>query len=298
MSKPNKPETSIEAGIERIRPDRYGGVKGWIEAGSLHVLLGTIVLLALSPILLAFVMSTQTTLEVYEITNVTPGSELLSNYATLIAEYRFGTYMANSLVMTVVIIAGKLSFSLLAATALVFYDFPYRDAVFYLILFTLLLPIPVRIVPLYQLMIDVGWANSFAGLTAPYIASATAVFLFRQRFRSIPTSVIEAAKMDGVGPIRFLVYVLIPMSKGMIAGVVVIMFISMWNKYLWPLVVITDGSQQVVQVGLRFIQGTAAEGLVQWNLVIAGATLALLPPLVVLVLFYRQLLNTFGVEQY
>ncbi|WP_081655589.1 carbohydrate ABC transporter permease [Halopiger goleimassiliensis] len=268
-----------------------------LEQFGIHaVLVGIIVVLTI-PIGLAFLFSTQTAVEVYEILHLAPGGSLLENYLTVWTEYNFGTYMRNSLVMTVVIIAGKLSFSLLAATALVYYDVPYQRYVFYVILFTLMLPIPVRIVPLYQLLVDVGWANTFAGLTAPYIASATAVFLFRQRFRSIPASVVETAKLDGVGPIRFLVYVLVPMSKGMIAGVTVIMFISMWNKYLWPLVVINDQGSQVVQVGLRYIQGAAAGGLTQWNLVMAGAMMALLPPLVVLIVFRNTLLNTFGVQR-
>lgn len=268
-----------------------------LDGLGLHAVLIAALALSLSPIVLAMIMSTQSTIDVYNITNLLPGSELVTNYGEVWVDHQFSRYMRNSLVMTVVIIAGKLTFSLLAATALVYYDFPYQTLVFYVILFTLLMPIPVRIVPLYQLMLEVGWANEFAGLTAPYIASATAVFLFRQRFRSIPTSVVETAKMDGISPIRFLVSVLIPMSKGMIAGVTVIMFISMWNKYLWPLVIIREQGSQVVQVGLRFIQGTSSEGLVEWNIVMAGAVLALIPPLLVLILFRRPLLNTFGVEQ-
>ena len=263
----------------------------------IHGILLTIITVMMLPIMLAFVFSTQTVFEVQQITNVFPGSEFVNNYAEVLTEHNFLTFMRNSLVMTFVIIAGKLSFSLLAATAIVYYDFKYSKQVFYVILFTLMLPIPVRIVPLYQMMVDIGWANSFAGLTAPYIASATAVFLLRQRFRSIPSSILEQAKLDGIGPLKFLIYVLIPMSKGMIAGVVVIMFISMWNKYLWPLVVISGERRQVVQVGLSYIQGTQAGGLTEWNIVMAGAILALLPPLVVMILFHKPLLNTFGVEQ-
>ena len=200
--------------------------------------------------------------------------------------------MTNSLVMTTVVIVGKLSVSLLAATALVYYRFPYQNLVFYVILFTLLMPLPVRIVPLYQLMAELGWLNTFAGLTSPFIASATAVFLFRQRFRSVPASVVETAKLDGVGPLRFLVYVLIPMSKGMIAGVSAVMFIATWNAYLWPLVVIVERANQVAQVGLRYIQGVGSEGLIEWNLVMAAGVLVLIPPLLVLLVARRYLLST------
>lgn len=270
--------------------------KFFFGQGIIHFMLIAIISLLVLPIALAAIFSTQTTIEVYIITNVTPGSNLVENYWTVLTEHNFLGLMRNSLVMTIVIILGKLSFSLLAATALVYYDFPYQKYFFYIILFTLMLPIPVRIVPLFQMFVDWGWVNTFKGLTAPYIASATAVFLFRQRFMSIPASILETAKLDGIGPVRFMIYVLIPMSKGMIAGVTVIMFISMWNKYLWPLVIIRDQDRQVAQVGLSFIQGAASDGLTQWNLVMAAAMLALIPPLIVMIMARRPLLDTFGIK--
>jgi len=259
-----------------------------------HAALWLIISVLILPIALAAVYSTQTTNAVYQITNVFPGSALVENYTTVLFEYNFGQYMWNSFVMATVVIVGKLVFSLLAATALVYYDFRFQSLIFYAILFTLLMPLPVRIVPLYQLMADIGWLNSFAGLTSPFIASATAVFLFRQQFRSIPASVVETAKLDGIGPIQFLINVLIPMSKVMIAGVTAIMFISTWNAYLWPLVAIIDRTNQVAQVGLRYIQGTGAEGFVQWNLVMAAGILVLIPPLIVLLVARRYLLSTLG----
>lgn len=261
-----------------------------------HGLLIFVATIVSLPIVFAVVFSTQSTLSVYEITNVWPGGEAFANYSTVLFEYEFLSFMQNSLVMTVVVVSGKLTFSLLAATALVYYDFRFQEFVFYSILFTLLMPLPVRIIPLYQLMADFGWLNTFAGLTTPFIASATGIFLFRQQFQSLPTSVVERAKVDGIGPITFLIYVLVPMSKGMIAGVAAIMFITTWNAYLWPLTVLTERSNQVVQVGLSFIQGTASEGLVEWNLVMAASILALLPPLVVLVVARKYLLSTLGGE--
>lgn len=268
-----------------------------LDNWGIHVLLWMTLVILIFPIFLAFSYSTQTQMQTYEIFRIWPGTQLVDNYITVLVEENFAMFMRNSLVMTLIIIAGKLTFSLMAATAIVYYNFRFSKLVFYVILFTLLLPIPVRIVPLYHMMVDLGWISSFAGLTAPYIASATAVFLFRQRFRAMPASILEQAKVDGIGPIKFMVYVLIPMSKGMIAGVTVIMFISMWNKYLWPLVVVEDQSRIVAQVGLRRIQGVASEGLVHWELVMAGAMLALIPPLIVMVLGHRYLLHTFGVEQ-
>ncbi len=273
---------------------RLNGFTEKLSAALPHGLLIFVATLVSLPIIFAVVFSTQSTLSVYEITNVWPGARAVANYSSVLFEYEFLSFMQNSLIMTVVVVSGKLTFSLFAATALVYYDFRFQEAVFYSILFTLLMPLPVRIIPLYQLMADVGWLNTFAGLTAPFIASATGIFLFRQQFQSIPASVVETAKLDGIGPLSFLVYVLIPMSKGMIAGIASIMFITTWNAYLWPLTVLTERSNQVVQVGLSFIQGTASEGLVEWNLVMAAGILALLPPLVVLIVARKYLLSTLG----
>jgi len=249
------------------------------------------------PLVLAMIMSTQTTTEVYQVTNLGIGSQGLANYERALTDFNFSTYMLNSFVMSIIIVIGKVSLSLLAALALVYYELPYERGVFMFILLTLLLPVPVRIVPLFQLMADLGWTNSMIALTGPYIASATAVFLFRQHFMSIPSSLVETARLDGVGPLTFLFRVLIPMSKGMIAGVCVITYIYAWNQFLWPLVAVTDKSSQVVQVGIRYLQGSAQAGLTQWGLIMAGAVLALLPPLLVLIVLHRPLLKTFAIQQ-
>ncbi|ACV46467.1 MULTISPECIES: carbohydrate ABC transporter permease [Halomicrobium] len=250
-----------------------------------------------APLLLAIIMSTQTTSEVYEVTNLGLGSQGLSNYQTVLSEYQFTTYLLNSFVMSIIIVVGKVGISLLAALALVYYELPYERAVFMFILLTLLLPVPVRIVPLFQLMADLGWTNTMLALTGPYIASATAVFLFRQHFMSIPSSLVETARMSGIGPATFLFKVLIPMSKGMIAGVCVITYIYSWNQFLWPLVAVNDKSSQVVQVGISYLQGSAQAGLTPWGLIMAGACIALLPPLLVLIVLHRPLLQTFAVQR-
>jgi sn-glycerol 3-phosphate transport system permease protein len=267
--------------------------------GDVFVHLGLLVSIFLMglPLILAVIMSTQTTSEVYQVTNLGIGSEGFSNYETALTEYNLLQYMWNSLVMALVIVVGKVALSLLAALALVYYRLPYERAVFMFILLTLLLPVPVRIVPLFQLVAQLGWANSVLSITGPYLASATAVFLFRQHFLSIPTSLVENARLDGVGPITFLFKVLIPMSRGMIAGVSVITFIYAWNQYLWPLIVISDQNKQVVQVGIKFLQGASQSGLTQWGLIMAGAVVALVPPLVVLVALHRPLLETFALQQ-
>lgn len=289
----NSPPTESSAETNRSTVLETLSVPPW---ATVHVPLFLLVLLFMSPVLLAMVMSTQSTVEIYQVLNLVPGSAGLSNYATVLTEYGFLEYIPNTVAMAVIIVAGEVTFSLLAALALVYYDFPYKNVVFLVILLTLMLPIPVRIIPLYNLVIDLEWGNSLLGLSGPYVASATSVFLLRQHFRAVPDSILETAKLDGVGPLKFLVYVLIPMSKGIIAGVVVINFISAWNKYLWPLIIVSDREKQVIQVGINYIQGTADAGLTQWGLIMAGSVIALLPPLLVLVVFHRPIVQTLGVR--
>jgi sn-glycerol 3-phosphate transport system permease protein len=284
--------TSPESVFEALLPEDTDAEQALVHGG----LLVSIFLMGL-PLILALIMSTQNTSEVYQVTNIGIGSQGLSNYETVMTDFSFSQYMLNSVVMSVVIVVGKVTLSLFAALALVYYKFPYERAVFMFILLTLLLPVPVRIVPLFDLMARFGLANTLMAITGPYIASATAVFLFRQHFMSIPSSLVENAHLDGVGPLSFLWRVLIPMSKGMIAGVSVITFIYSWNQYLWPLIIISDQSEQVVQVGLRFLQSASQSGLTQWGVIMAGAVLALIPPLVVLIVLHRPLLETFGLQQ-
>ncbi|MFA1611870.1 carbohydrate ABC transporter permease [Halobellus rubicundus] len=285
-------QSTSEPGLARLLPEDVDTEQVLIHGG----LVLSIFLMGL-PLLLALIMSTQNTTEVYQITNVGIGSEGLSNYGTVLGEYNFGQYMLNSVVMSVIIVIGKVTLSLFAALALVYYRLPYERAVFMFILLTLLLPVPVRIVPLFDLMARLGWGNTLMAITGPYIASATAVFLFRQHFMSIPDSLVENAHLDGVGPLTFLWKVLIPMSRGMIAGVSVITFIYAWNQYLWPLIIMSDQSKQVVQVGLRFLQAASQSGLTRWGIIMAGAVIALLPPLAVLIVLHRPLLETLAIQQ-
>jgi len=284
--------TTPDSALARLLPEDVDAERVLIHGG----LIASVLLMGL-PLILALIMSTQNTTEVYQVTNVGIGSQGLSNYETALGHFNFGQYIINSIVMSAIIVVGKVGLSLFAALALVYYRLPYERAIFMFILLTLLLPVPVRIVPLFDLMARLGWGNTVMAITGPYIASATAVFLFRQHFMSIPASLVENAHLDGVGPLTFLWEVLIPMSKGMIAGVSVITFIYSWNQYLWPLIIMTDQSKQVVQVGLRFIQGAAQSGLTQWGLIMAGAIIALLPPLAVLIIAHRPLLETLAIQQ-
>lgn len=270
---------------------------GVSESIGLHLLLGFSVFLIALPILIAIIVSTKSFGIVTTVGDLVPGPHAVENYSQVMIGYNFGQFMWNSFLMSVIIVIGKLSISLLAAMAIVYYDFPYKDGIFLFILFTLMLPVPVRFVPLFQLISDLGWANSMLAITVPYLASATTVFILRQHFLSISPSIVETTKLDGVGPIKFLVYVLIPMSKGILVGVSIIMFVFAWNQYLWPLVIIDSQSDQVAQVGLSLLQGNAQAGDLAWAIVMAGSIVTLLPPLVLLILFRQPLLRTFTIQQ-
>lgn len=262
-----------------------------------HLQLWVLVFLVVFPIAVALIVSTKQQGIVTSLGDLAPGTYALENYREAIVDYNFGRFMWNSLVMSTVVVAGKLVISVCAAMAIVYYRVPYKDLVFLVILFTLLLPVPVRFIPLYQLINDFGWGNSLLAITVPYLASATTVFILRQHFLSIPTSIVETAKLDGVGPIKFMVYVLIPMSKGVLVGVSIIMFVYAWNQYLWPLVIINSEANQVAQVGLQLLQGDVQGGQLSWSLVMAGSVLTLIPPLVLMIIFRKPLLETFTIQQ-
>jgi sn-glycerol 3-phosphate transport system permease protein len=191
-----------------------------------------------------------------------------------------------SLVTALVISIGKIAISLLSAFAIVYFRFPFKKIVFWMIFVTLMLPVEVRILPTYKVLADLNMLNTYAGLTIPLIASATATFLFRQFFLSVPDELVEAARMDGAGPMRFFKDILVPLSQTSIAALFVIQFIYGWNQYLWPLLATTSEDMYPVVIGIKrmIASGDAA---VDWNLVMATAILALVPPAIVVVLMQR-----------
>jgi sn-glycerol 3-phosphate transport system permease protein len=197
-----------------------------------------------------------------------------------------GQMMANSLIMAMVITAGKIAVSLLSAYAVVFFRFRLRMFFFWLIFLTLMLPVEVRIIPTYKVVSDLGMVNTFAGLTVPLIVSATATLLFRQFFLTIPDELVEAAKIDGAGPLRFLRSVVVPLSRTNIAALCVILFIYGWNQYLWPLLITTSRGMDTVVIGITKMIGTG-DALIDWNLIMATTVLALVPPVAVVVLMQR-----------
>ncbi|WP_341703959.1 sn-glycerol-3-phosphate ABC transporter permease UgpE [Ferrovibrio sp.] len=194
--------------------------------------------------------------------------------------------MLNSLIMALAIAVGKIAISLMSAFAIVYFRFPLRMTFFWLIFITLMLPVEVRILPTYKIVADLGMLDTYPGLVLPLIASATATFLFRQFFLTIPDELTEAARMDGAGPLRFFWDVVIPLSRTNIAALFVILFIYGWNQYLWPLMVSTEADYQTIVLALGRMM-RAPEAIYEWPLIMATAVLALLPPVVVVVLMQR-----------
>jgi sn-glycerol 3-phosphate transport system permease protein len=266
----------------------------WLDFLS-HAILIIGVLVVAFPVYITFVASTHTTQEVVQSPMpLFPGPHLIENYATALSGERTGTgshasvgrMMVVSLVTALVISLGKIAISLLSAFAIVYFRFPFRMAFFWAIFVTLMLPVEVRIGPTYQVVADLGMLNSYAGLTIPLIASATATFLFRQFFLTVPDELVEAARVDGAGPLRFFKDILVPLSSTSIAALFVIQFIYGWNQYLWPLLVTTQENMYPVVVGIKqMISGGDAQ--TEWNIVMATAMMAMLPPALVVMLMQK-----------
>ncbi|GEA49831.1 sn-glycerol-3-phosphate transport system permease protein UgpE [Vibrio inusitatus NBRC 102082] len=190
--------------------------------------------------------------------------------------------LLNSFVMAMCITIGKLTISILSAYAVVFFRFPGRMLAFWMIFFTLMLPVEVRIMPTFEVVTNLNMLNSFYGLTIPLIASATATFLFRQFFLTVPKELVEAARIDGAGPIKFFFDILLPLSRTNIAALFVITFIYGWNQYLWPLLITTDASYYTIVMGIKQMLGVV-DGVIEWNKIMATTIIAMLPPVIVVI---------------
>jgi sn-glycerol 3-phosphate transport system permease protein len=259
-----------------------------------HAIMIVGALIVAFPIYLAIVASTHTPQEIMQSPMpLWPGSNFWETYSTaLTGSVRSGssTPVARmiwvSFVITMIITIGKISISLLSAFAVVYFRFPLRQLCFWAIFITLMLPVEVRIGPTYQVVADLGMINSFAGLSVPLIASATATFLFRQFFLTVPDELVEAARVDGAGPMRFFIDILVPLSVTSIAALFVIQFIYGWNQYLWPLIAATSEDMYPIVVGIKQMIGTG-ESVSEWNVVMATAVLAMLPPALIVVLMQK-----------
>lgn len=258
-----------------------------------HAVLVLGILIVAFPIYVTLVASTHTAQDLLGRIPFWFGDRFLENYSRVLsAGARPGggapvaTLLFNSLVMALAIAIGKIAISIISAYAMIYFRFPLRMMFFWTIFLTLMLPVEVRIMPTFKVVADLGLLNSYAGLTIPLIASATATFLFRQFFLTVPDELTEAARIDGAGPLRFFGSILLPLSRTNIAALFVILFIFGWNQYLWPLLVTTNEGMYTIVMGIKRIVPTG-DAAAEWNLVMATVMLAMLPPVVVVVLMQR-----------
>ena len=265
-----------------------------------HVGLSSGVLVLFFPLWLAFVASTVTNEEViHPPMPLWPGDQFLENYSRALIEGDSGQTSAsvarmlfNTTIVATCIAVGKIAISFTSAFAIVFFRFPARNIFFWLIFLTLMLPVEVRILPTYEVVASFGLLNTYSGLIFPLIASATATFLFRQFFMTVPDEIVEAARIDGAKPMRFFIDILIPISRTNIAALFIIMFIYGWNQFLWPLLMTTDPSMNTVIMGVEQMIG-GQDDVTPWPVVMAASIMAMLPPIIVVIsmqkLFIRGL---------
>ncbi len=280
---------------ERLRDDRSGMVEnrpiGKILA---HAVLVAGILIVAFPIYYTFVASTLSTPQILRPPlPILPSDQMLANYKEAlfgginrIGGVSVARMLFNTTVVAVSIAVGKIAISILSAFAIVFFRFPLRMAFFWMIFITLMLPVEVRIVPTYRVMVDLGLIDTYGGLVLPLIASATATFLFRQFFMTIPPELVEAARIDGAGPMRFFRSILLPLSRTNIAALFVILFVYGWTQYLWPLLVTNDNQMNTIIIGLRKMI-SFADADTPWNLVMVTTVLAIVPPVVVIMIMQR-----------
>ncbi len=286
----SKPQKNPVAGMVEKR-----GLGIWLN----HAIMILGVLIVFFPIWLAFVASTVTQPDIVSPPMpLLPGDQFFINYKKALlagVNVPVGTMLTNSLVMAIGIAVGKIIISLLSAFAIVYFRFPGKKIFFWLIFITLMLPVEVRIVPTYEIIAGFGMLNSYGGLIFPLIASATATFLFRQFFMTVPDELAEAARVDGAKPLRFFWDILIPMSRTNIAALFVILFIYGWNQYLWPLLITTDPEMNTIVMGIKQMF-PSGDDVADWPVIMATSILAMIPPVIVVIsmqkLFIRGLVDS------
>ncbi|MDB5587477.1 sn-glycerol 3-phosphate transport system permease protein [Devosia sp. UYZn731] len=259
-----------------------------------HLLLILGVAVVVFPVYVAFIASTHGPNDFLSgVVPLWPGPHLLENYSQMLTTGLSSSgappllpMMWNSLIMAVGVAVGKISISILSAFAIVYFRFPFRTLAFWMIFITLMLPVEVRIVPTFQVVASLGMLNNYGGLIVPLIASATATFLFRQFFLTVPDELMEAARVDGAGPLKFFWDILLPLSRTNIAALFIILFVLGWNQYLWPLLITTDPHLYTVVMGIKRM-AAVADAEPRWNIVMAAVMLAALPPVLVIVAMQR-----------
>ncbi|HAT8179230.1 TPA: sn-glycerol-3-phosphate ABC transporter permease UgpE [Legionella pneumophila] len=259
-----------------------------------HGLILLFIGLMMTPLYLAIVAaSNEGTAMMHSQLSLIPGTSFFKNIKSVLTEGLAVTggepitsMLVNSLFMAFIIAVGKIILALGSAFALVYFDFPFKKSCFALIFATMMLPVEVRIVPTFQVVASFGLLNSFSGLTLPLLASATGTFLFRQFFKTISKELVDAAKLDGAGPLRFFIDIVLPLSRIQISALFVILFVYGWNQYLWPLVITTETKMTTIVMGIRYLAGVADQ-VPEWHYIMAVALIALVPPCMVVMLMQR-----------
>ena len=255
---------------------------------AIHVVLGALVLLITFPVIYAIIVSTLSFQQAYVFPpRLIPGTELLNNVSEAWQRVNMGRVLFVTGIVSVGTAAVKIVLSLMAAFAYTHFKFRGRLLLFPLTMITQMLPLPVRILPTFEMMADFGWINTYWALTFPFFASTTGILLFRQFYLTVPRDLPDAARVDGAGPLRYFIQILIPLSRTNIAALFVIEFIFMWNQYLWPLIVTTTADMRMMQIGIKMLIATD-QIAPAWNVIMAGTMVAMLPPLAVLMLFRRS----------
>lgn len=259
-----------------------------------HLILILGALFLCMPVVVAFMTSTHTAADIHmNGLSLAWGDNFIATYEKVLTQKGGFTgditgarMVMNSLILGIGFAVGKIVLSMLAAYAIVYFRFPMATLSFWVIFTTLLLPLEVRIMPSYQVMSDLGLLNTYSGLIVPLLASATGTFYFRQFFKSVPEELLEAARIDGAGPFKFFIDILVPISRTMIAAIFIIMFVYGWNQYLWPMMMTTDESFFTLMRGIKSIlQVWVGSNIPDYNEAFALAILAMLPPVAIVVIF-------------
>ena len=262
----------------------------WGELGMQAFLIATGLLISL-PIIIAVLTSFKQPNEVITYPpELWPSTWTLRNYEVAFQANPFARFLLNSFIQSALITLGQVVFSILAAFALATLDFPGRNAVFYVIIGSLMIPFELTFIPNFQVVTRAGWANSYTGLTVPFLASAFGVFLLRQFFMGIPRDLHDASLIDGASNWRYLWQVVVPLSKGAIGAFAIFAFLSAWNQYLWPLIITDTTEMRTIQIGIRFFMTNIERGS-DWGAVMAGSVIALLPTLIAFLVAQKQLVK-------
>jgi len=262
----------------------------------IHAILIILVIVLAFPVFFALVTSTLSFQESYEYPpKLIPGNQFMNNFKDAWERVNIGRLFFNSTLISVVVAIVKTILALLAAFAYTHFKFRGQGLLFSMCMITQMLPLPVRIIPTYQLIATFNWINSYYALMVPFFASTTGLLLFRQFYMTVPADLPDAARVDGASPMRYFLQILVPISKTNIAALFVIEFIFMWSQYLWPLIVTTTGEMRVIQIGIKML--LASEQIApEWNVIMAGTVIAMLPPLIVLLVLRKSFVQGIAMQ--